>query len=187
MDNSSRLYFSGINGKIERSQIVRPIGFPTASVLFRNIFSENKVPQILLENPLDTVLFTYLSYYGDFYLSEDIMSVYRIHLGGVQSRLSHLAAINKTLNLHKFLMRNFSINNNEKKEISIAALELRLNRLNINSNRFNFGYTFIIDFIYIIKCILNRTEVNYNFVIFCILPNVIFGRIQKLFKKSTVI
>lgn len=71
------------------------IHIPTLSAVFRNKL-KNTIPEEFLISPTgDFLLWTYLGSFGDYYLMNSSMAVYREHIGGVWSGIS---AINKIKN-----------------------------------------------------------------------------------------
>jgi glycosyltransferase involved in cell wall biosynthesis len=75
------------------------IPFPTASVVFRNIF---EIPHFTVLAG-DAVLFTLSSNFGNAFFFRETMGVYRVHHGGVWSGLNILARQEESLKTKAFL------------------------------------------------------------------------------------
>ncbi|MCU7618706.1 glycosyltransferase [Chryseobacterium sp. PBS4-4] len=95
------------NVKIEISEILsQPLSFtqadlfknhiPTLSAVFRNKF--NKIPEELSISPSgDFIIWSFLGQFGDFYLMNEKMAVYREHQGGTWSGVSLVKKIKNSV------------------------------------------------------------------------------------------
>jgi glycosyltransferase involved in cell wall biosynthesis len=169
------------NNKIDKvlttDDIVTTLSIPTGSVVFRNCL--RPFPSYLKKFPLDIILYFALSKFGDFYQSTEVMSVYRIHEGGIWSEQSPLKKLNENIKIKRFYLNEMSLNQIQKRMVKQSIVNVKLNRLKFFANTQFLSYNYFQDFIYLLyyKCLLYKFSLK--FFIFCICPD----NFIKLFKK----
>ena len=112
------------------------------------------------------------------------MSVYRQHSGGVESRLSNLEALDKVLNLHRYLKKRFYLTKIELDEMYKVQLNIHLNKLKILANRYSFGVRYFKSLFFAILYIVRRRELNWNYFFLCIVPDSFLKKLALINKKS---
>lgn len=166
-----------LNCVLNSDDLVETLGIPTASVLFRNCL--RPFPEYLRKLPYDIVLYFALSRHGDFYQSEEVMSVYRLHQGGIWTGKSSLSKMNESLKIKYFYLNEMPLSKKQKLIVQKTIINTRLNRLKYYANLEFLGLNYLKDLIYLFFCRLQRNDFSYKFLIFCMIPQRIIDKIKR--------
>ena len=167
--------------ELSRQDIISNFGISSASITFRNIFKEG-MPDYLLNSAMDIVLYFSLATHGNFYMSDEIMSVYRLHCGGIWSSQIEYLKDKKLLDLLYNILSNIPLNTNERNAVYGNIIKVRQKRIKRDASRFHFGFTYFKDVFYLIAAKFKGKSVNLNYLLFLMCPTKItsfFTRTRK--------
>ena len=171
--------------EIPRKDLITSLAIPTASVVFRNVLN-GSIPDYLAKFSLDITIFFALSEHGKFFLSKEIMSVYRIHDDGFWSGQNDLQKINKSMEIQSYILKELPLNEEEKKAVSEVIVGLKLNRLKLFANQYRFGASFWKDFAAIIRAKSNGQSISTKYFLYCVFPSNLISYVQQIRGKKAV-
>jgi glycosyltransferase involved in cell wall biosynthesis len=172
-----------IDKTLTRKELLTSLEIHTSSIFFRNCLVG--MPNYVLNFPLDIIFYFYLSSHGKFFISKDIMSVYRFHAGGVWTGQSNLVKINKGFEIQNYILKNLPISKEESQAIKQIKINLKLNRLKTYANRFRFDLIYFRDAGSLIYAKIIGYTVKTKYLIFCLIPDNIINQINRV-RSSTI-
>ncbi len=168
--------------EISRRDIVNNFIIPTASITFKNVLKDN-MPDYLMKSGIDVILFFALATHGSFYMSDEFMSVYRIHPGGIWSSQSQRLRDEGVLNLQKYIIKNLPLNENERSDIYNLIIRIRQQRIKRYAQNLHFGFTYFTDIFYLIGAKLKGRSVNLNYLLYLMCPPFITTFLSRVKRK----
>jgi glycosyltransferase involved in cell wall biosynthesis len=166
-----------------QDELVRSLQVPTASVVFRNKVKE--MPQWLLDCFLDITLFFYISGFGDFYASPEVMSVYRVHAGGIWTGQQQEKKMANHIGIRYGMLAKLPLSKTQERSIKQIIVEMRLQRMSYFANKHAYSATFFKDFFNVIKAKTGGYDVAMKYLIFCMLPDKLVSSVNKLRKSGS--
>jgi glycosyltransferase involved in cell wall biosynthesis len=173
-----RLYNEGKEDKVLTSDdIVVTLGIPTASVVFRNCLKP--LPDYLKKFSLDIIIYFAISRFGKFYQSNEVMSAYRIHNGGMWNGQDLLTKMDKNLDIKRFYLTEMPLTGKQRKLVMQQIVNTRLNRLKYFANTQFLHINYLKDLSFLILKKLSGFKFSVKFFIFCIMPDSVINVIKR--------
>lgn len=164
--------------ELSRRDVITSSGIPTASVTFRNVFKD-KMPDYLLNSSMDIILYFSLASHGNFYMSNEFMSVYRLHPGGIWSGQDQQLRKKKLIDLFNYILKYLPLDENERNDIYGNITQIKQQRIKLYSDKFHFGFTYFKDVFYLIGAKLKGRNINFNYLLYLMCP----GSITSIFSR----
>ncbi len=155
--------------ELTRRDVISNFGIPTASVTFRNVLDKMR-DYYLLKFSIDIILYFSLAKFGNFYMSDEFMSVYRLHHGGMWSGQGPQMKDQKLIDLQNHILKNLPLTENEQNDIYGIIMSVKQRRIKEYSKKFHFGFTYFSDVFYIIGAKLKGRNVNLNYLLYLMCP-----------------
>lgn len=179
-DNYLRKYSNYTFAKEFHSQeLLTSLDIPTSSVVFKNIFL-NGFPPFLKNFILDITIYYAVSLNGRFYMSSEIMSVYRSHDGGAWTGQDDFVKVEKAIEINRKLIEFLPLNLIELRAVKASILGLKQQRIKIYANRFQFGLIYFSDVFQVAFAKLSGYDIKIKYFLYCIFPNSLISKIQNL-------
>ena len=157
--------------------ILTSLSIPTSSVVFKNVLSP-QMPKYLLDFMWDLTIYYTVAQHGKFYVSPEIMSVYRCHGGGMWTGQDEFTKINEAIKVNERLIEFLPLRKQEKQAVRTSIVGLRHNRIKNHANRYQFGWEYFSDIASVIYAKIVGYNVALKYLAYCVIPNSIVGRVR---------